>query len=151
MIVERRLLPHLDWPLVVALVALTVIGVATIYSVTWNHVAGAPGREFWTQVYALPVAFAALAACLLIDYRTLTQRSLLIYGGLVLALLYVAFFGTVREGARRWMLVGGVSLQPSEFARLVIALVLWMVFRARARKASARTLERGEGRDQAPG
>ena len=128
MIVERRLLPHLDWPLVGALVALTVIGAATIYSVTWDHVAGEPGREFYTQIYALPVAFAALAACLLIDYRSLAQRSLLLYGGLVLALLYVAFFGTVREGARRWMLIGGVSLQPSEFARLVLALVLAAYF-----------------------
>jgi rod shape determining protein RodA len=128
MIVERRLLPHLDWPLVGALAALTVIGAATIYSVTWDHVAGEPGREFYTQIYALPVAFAALAACLLIDYRSLAQRSLLLYGGLVLALLYVAFFGTVREGARRWMLIGGVSLQPSEFARLVLALVLAAYF-----------------------
>ena len=128
MIVERRLLPHLDWPLVGALVALTVIGAATIYSVTWDHVAGEPGREFYTQIYALPVAFAALAACLLIDYRSLAQRSLLLYGGLVLALLYVTFFGTVREGARRWMLIGGVSLQPSEFARLVLALVLAAYF-----------------------
>ncbi len=128
MIVDRRLLPHLDWPLVAALVALTLIGVATIYSVTWDHVAGQPGREFWTQLYALPVAFAALVACLLIDYRTLTQRSLLLYGALVLALLYVSFFGTVREGARRWMLIGGVSLQPSEFARLVVALVLAAFF-----------------------
>ncbi len=128
MIVERRLLPHLDWPLIGALVALTVIGAATIYSVTWDHVAGEPGREFYTQLYALPVAFAALAACLLIDYRSLAQRSLLLYGALVLALLYVAFFGTVREGARRWMLIGGVSLQPSEFARLVLALVLAAYF-----------------------
>ncbi len=128
MIVERRLLPHLDWPLVGALVALTLIGVATIYSVTWDYVAAQPGREFWTQVYALPIAFGALAACLLIDYRTLTQRSLLIYGGLVLALLYVVFFGTVREGARRWMLIGGISLQPSEFARLTMALVLAAFF-----------------------
>jgi cell division protein FtsW (lipid II flippase) len=70
MIVERRLLPHLDWPLLGALVALALIGVATIYSVTWNHVAGEPGREFWTQVYALPVAFAALAAC----WRSCTWR-----------------------------------------------------------------------------
>ena len=64
----------------------------------------------------------------MIDYRTLAQRSLFIYAGLVLALVYVAQFGVVRGGARRWIDLGGFSLQPSEFARLTIALVLAMFF-----------------------
>jgi rod shape determining protein RodA len=126
--IDRRLLRHLDWPLVLALAALTVIGVATIYSVTWDRLAGQPGGEFWMQVYALPVAFGALALCLTVDYRSLAQRSLLIYGALVLALLYVEFFGAVRGGSRRWISFGGVNLQPSEFARIVLAIVLAMFF-----------------------
>jgi rod shape determining protein RodA len=124
MIVDRRLLPHLDWPLVGAVVALTIIGLLTIYSVTWDLTNNRPGGEFWTQLYALPVAFTALVACLVIDYRTLAQRSLLLYTALVLGLLYVSFFGVVRGGSRRWIPLGGFSLQPSEFARLTVALVL---------------------------
>jgi rod shape determining protein RodA len=123
-IVDRRLLPHLDWKLVGGLVALTCVGLATIYSVTWDVRAGQPGGEFWTQVYAVPVGFVALLACLTVDYRTLTQRSLVVYGALVLALVYVMFFGAVRGGSRRWIPLGGFSLQPSEFARLALALVL---------------------------
>jgi rod shape determining protein RodA len=128
MIVERRLLPHLDWPLMAALIALTLIGLATIYSVTWDQLTHQPGAAFWTQLYALPIAFAALITCLSVDYRTLSQRSLLIYAALILALLYVAFFGAVRGGARRWVALGGISLQPSEFARLALALSLAMFF-----------------------
>jgi rod shape determining protein RodA len=126
--IDRRLLPHLDWPLIAAVAALTFIGIATIYSVTWDRVEGQPGGEFWMQVYALPVAFAALVVCLSIDYRTLSQQSFLIYGALVLALLYVAFFGVVRGGARRWIALGAFNLQPSEFARLALALALAMFF-----------------------
>jgi rod shape determining protein RodA len=133
--IDRRLLPHLDWPLVAALAALTLIGLATIYSVTWNQVADEPGAAFWTQLYVLPVAFAALIVCLTFDYRTLAERSLLIYAALVVALIYVAFFGAVRGGARRWMTIGGLTVQPSEFARLTLALALGLFFADNRRTA----------------
>lgn len=124
MIVDRRLVPYVDWPLVGAVIALCLLGVLTVYSVTWNTAAGAPGREFWIQVYALPVGLVALVVFMLIDYRTLTDRSLIFYGLLVVALIAVWQFGVVRGGARRWIALGGISLQPSEFARIVVALVL---------------------------
>jgi len=125
-IVDRRVLPHLDWPLLAAVTALTAIGLATIYSVTWNIAADAPGSEFWRQMYAVPVGLVALAFCLLIDYRTLAQRSALIYLALIAALIGVLFFGVVVKGARRWIDLGFGSLQPSEFARIGVALVLAM-------------------------
>jgi rod shape determining protein RodA len=128
MIVDRRLLPHVDWPMVGALLGLALIGIATIYSVTWDFQANAPSARFWSQVYALPVAFAAMVACMVVDYRTLAQRSLFIYGGLIALLLAVAFFGVVRGGSRRWLPLPGFSLQPSEFARLAVALVLAAYF-----------------------
>lgn len=128
MIVDRRLLPHLDWPLIAGLFALTMLGLTTIYSVTLDPITKTPGGEFWTQLYAIPIAFAALVAALLIDYRTLVQRSWFIYAALILALVAVMFFGVVRGGARRWLAFPGLSLQPSEFARLTMALVLAMFY-----------------------
>jgi rod shape determining protein RodA len=128
MIVDRRLLPHLDWPLIVGLFALTLVGLSTIYSVTTDPVTKVAGQEFWTQLYAIPIGFAALAACLMIDYRTLIQRSWFFYLVLVGLLLAVMFFGVVRGGARRWLAFPGVSLQPSEFARITVALVLTMFY-----------------------
>jgi rod shape determining protein RodA len=128
MIVDRRLLPYLDWPLLLAVLALTAIGLATVYSVTWNEATQQVGTQFWSQLYALPIALTAMAACLVVDYRTLTQRSLLIYAGLILLLLAVPVFGVVRGGSRRWLDFGLMSLQPSEFARLALALVLAMYY-----------------------
>ncbi|MCR4376018.1 MAG: rod shape-determining protein RodA [Acidobacteria bacterium] len=128
MIVDRRLLPHLDWPLLGAIVTLTLIGLATIYSVTWNIQLDQPGTEFWRQAYAVPVGLGALLVCLLVDYRTLAQKSPLIFAGLLLALLAVLSFGVVAKGARRWIDLGFGSLQPSEFARLALALVLAMLY-----------------------
>jgi rod shape determining protein RodA len=125
MIVDRRLLPHVDWPLIGALLALALIGLATIYSVTFDPLTGRAAPQFWTQLYAIPIAFTALAACLVIDYRSLAQRAWLLYGLLIVGLVAVMFFGIVRGGARRWIaLVPGFNLQPSEFARMAVALTL---------------------------
>ena len=120
MIVDRRLLPHMDWPLLGALFALTLLGLATIYSVSAHNGSG----EFWRQVYALPVASVALVACLMVDYRSVTQRAFFIYGGVVLLLVYVFFFGARGGGSERWIRLAGFSLQPSEFGRIAVALVL---------------------------
>lgn len=134
MIVNRRLLPHLDWPLLAAVMALALIGLATIYSVTWNIRADQPGGEFWRQMYALPVALLALIVCLMVDYRTLAQRSPWILLALLLSLGAVLLFGDEAKGARRWIDLG-VSLQPSEFARLGLALVLAMLYGGGRRSA----------------
>ena len=138
MIVDRRLLPYLDWPLLSAVVAICLIGLMTVYATTFDTVAGQAGREFWTQVYALPVGLAALAACLFVDYRRLSDRSTFFYIALIVSLLAVWQFGVVRGGARRWLSIGGASIQPSEFARLVVALAL-AAFYGESRR-SARTL-----------
>jgi rod shape determining protein RodA len=133
--IDRRLVPHIDVQLLAAVVALAFVGLATIYSVTWDFRTNRPGAEFWSQVYALPVGLAALGVCLLIDYRVLAQRSLILYLGLVAALVAVSLFGVTRGGAQRWIAVGGFTLQPSEFARLVLALTLAMFYGDGRRRA----------------
>lgn len=137
MAIERRLSAHIDWPLVAALLALAIVGLTTIYSVSWDVRQNAPGPRFWQQVYALPVALAAMAACLAIDYRTLAQRSLVIYAALLLALLYVSFFGHESNRAQRWIQVAGLTVQPSEFARIAVALVLAMFYGESRRSAKS--------------
>lgn len=135
--IGRRLLPHLDWLLVSALVALTALGLATIYSVFRTNT----GSQFWTQVYAAGLGVVAMVVCMVVDYRALAQRSLFLYVGLLLTLLYVAFFGVLHQGARRWLpSIGGFSLQPSEFARIVLALVLAMYF-GESRRSARSTVE----------
>ena len=128
MIVDRRLVPHIDWACVGALVALMAIGLSAIYSARYDLVRQAPGREFWTQLTAIGLGLGVFAACLVVDYRTLTQRSLILYGGLVVLLVYVMFFGVVRNGSRRWIDFGRVNFQPSEFARIILPLVLATYF-----------------------
>jgi rod shape determining protein RodA len=127
-IFERRLSFHVDWPLLGAILALACIGLLMIYSTTYNIAASQPGREFWTQAQALVLSIILMAICMSIDYRSITQRSLFIYGGVILLLIAVIFVGVVRGGSRRWIPLGFFNLQPSEFGRIAVALVLAMYF-----------------------
>jgi len=124
---ERRLYFHIDWALLLAILALCGLGVAMIYSTT-----GDPTRDVSrlhiTQLYAIVLGLIAMVVTLSLDYRTFTDKSHLIYVGVLALLLYVMFFGAVQMGARRWIALGGFNLQPSEFAKIGVALVLAKFF-----------------------
>jgi rod shape determining protein RodA len=121
---ERRLYYHVDWAMLAAVIALSLIGLMQIYSISPTSATGAASRLWVTQAYGIGVGLVALLICLAIDYRTLADKSLWIYAGVVALLIYVLFFGVVRGGSRRWIDFGPVSLQPSEFAKAALALVL---------------------------
>ena len=125
---ERRLYHHIDWALVGAVLLLCGLGLAMIYSTTYDLTRQAAGPQVRIQLYALLLGIVALAICLLCDYRSLAEHSLMLYGALVVLLLYVLLFGEVRGGSRRWISLGVVNLQPSEFARIGAALVLATFF-----------------------
>ena len=127
---ERRLFFHVDWLLLAAILVLTGIGVAMIYSTTYVHLPepGRPGPQFYTQIYAIGLGFIALLVCLAIDYRKLAENSLVLYAGLTALLIYVLFQGSTQYNATRWIDVGPFNLQPSEFGRVTVALMLAMFF-----------------------
>src|SRR6476619_2235199 len=120
---ERRLYYHIDWALLAAVLALSTLGVVMIYSTTADPTRGT-SRLFVTQLYAIGIGLGALALTLAIDYRAFADKSHLIYLSLIALLIYVMFFGMVQMGARRWIPLKVFNLQPSEFAKIGVALVL---------------------------
>jgi rod shape determining protein RodA len=127
---ERRLYFHVDWLLLGAILLLSAVGVAMVYSTTYVTTAtgGHPGPQPFTQFYALGIGLVALLVCLVIDYRVLAEHSLFIYGTVVVLLVFVLFKGSTQMGAQRWIPIGAFHLQPSEFGRIAVALVLAMFF-----------------------
>jgi rod shape determining protein RodA len=120
---ERRLYHHIDWGLLSAVAVLCAIGLTQIYSA-----AGGWTAIVQTQIYAIVLGTIALLICLSIDYRSLADKSHFIYIAIIGFLLYVLFFGAVRGGSRRWIDLGVFNLQPSEFAKAALALVLAKFF-----------------------
>ena len=126
MAIDRRLLYNLDWSLILAVLLLSAIGVLTILSATQgSRFAGLHVK----QLYALGLGLLGLLVILALDYRRLADRSPLLYVGIVAALVGVLLFGPRIAGTRRWFLLGPLGqVQPSEFAKLVVALLVAKVF-----------------------
>jgi len=128
---ERRLYFHIDWLLLGAVLLLAGIGLSMIYSTTYVTLpdgSGHAGPRFWVQLYAVGLGMLALGFFLALDYRFMAEHSLVLYTGLVLLLLYVLLFGVRAGGSTRWISLGFFNLQPSEFGRLALALILAMYF-----------------------
>ena len=125
---ERRLYRHIDWLLVGALLLLCAIGVTMIYSTTYDPMTGAAGLEVSKQSLALVIGLVAFICVLAVDYRWLSDSAVVIFVGLLALLVYVLLFGTIGGGAQRWIDLGVFDLQPSEFARIVVALALATLF-----------------------
>jgi rod shape determining protein RodA len=128
---ERRLYFHIDWLLLAAVLLIAAIGVSMIYSTTYVTLpdgSGHPGPRFWVQLYAVGLGVLAMLVFLALDYRFLAEHSLMLYVGLVALLVYVLIFGKNAGGSTRWISLGAFNLQPSEFGRLTLALILAMYF-----------------------
>jgi rod shape determining protein RodA len=129
---ERRLFFHVDWLLLGAVLLLVAIGLSMIYSTTFvgAHLpdGGHAGPRFWVQLYAVGLGCLALILFLAVDYRFLAEHSLVLFLGLVGLLVYVLIAGVRAGGSTRWISLGLFNLQPSEFARPALALILAMYF-----------------------
>lgn len=132
---ERRLVFYVDWLLLGAVLLLTAVGLAMIYSTTYDAIRDRVGPQFYTQLYAVGLGLIAMLVCLSVDYKRLSEVSHIVFAVLAVILVAVLFFGVVRGGARRWIALGPVSVQPSEFAKIGLALVVATFFAENRRGA----------------
>src|SRR3954463_2310703 len=127
---ERRLYFHIDWLLVAGVLLLSAVGVAMVYSTTYvtTAVGGHASPQVRTQMTALVIGLVAMLIFLAVDYRMFAEHSLFIYGGLIVLLIFVLLKGQTQMGGQRWIPIGRFHLQPSEFGRIAVALMLAMYF-----------------------
>jgi rod shape determining protein RodA len=131
MAIDRRLLFNIDWGFLGAALILMGIGVATILSATF---AGRNTGLEMKQLYAIALGLVGLLVVVSLDYRRLVDRAPVLYLAAVGVLVYVLAFGPRIAGTRRWFMgPGGFQVQPSEFAKLVAALLVAKLF-AEAKK-----------------
>ena len=131
MAIDRRLLFNIDWGFLGAALILMGIGVATILSATF---AGRNTGLEVKQLYAIALGLVGMLVVVSLDYRRLVDRAPVLYLAAVGVLVYVLAFGPRIAGTRRWFMgPGGFQVQPSEFAKLVAALLMAKLF-AEAKK-----------------
>jgi rod shape determining protein RodA len=123
--IDRRLFHNIDWVLVGAALALSLVGVAMVYSATHS---GRSPDLYLKQLALVGLGMLGLVGASTVDYRRVADRAMLLYGLSVVVLLYVLRFAPVIAGTRRWVVVGGFQLQPSELVKLAAAVFVAKVF-----------------------
>src|SRR3712207_919176 len=110
----------LDPVLLLVSLALSAFGILAVY------VAGDAARQTYAmnQAFGFCVGLAGAIPLALIDYRYWQRHLRLTYGLVLLMLLAVLVTGVTVGGAQRWVYIGPVQLQPSEFAKLGMVIVL---------------------------
>jgi len=123
--IDRRLLQNVDWPLLVAASGLLVLSGTTLASL---HVGRAGGGVLLRQVAWAGIGAVALLLIASIDYRRLVRMAPLFYVLGLGALASVFMLGRTVSGARRWIVLGPFSMQPSEFFKVCFMLVVvWLL------------------------
>lgn len=125
----KRILKNLDWWLITAVVLLLGCGLGLIDSATHSF-AVSTGRAWHVQRQSMFMAFGLLlvTASFAFDYRMLKNYASRLYIFNIVLLVAVMLFGHSQLGAQRWIQIGSLSFQPSEFAKvfLIICLATFM-------------------------
>ena len=126
-----------DYGLVLTVLLLAGFGLVVLYSTSsWNGQVkfADPAYYLKKQLLATALGLAAMYAVSCIDYHKWGKLAGL--GYLISLLLQVAvlIFGDEYNGSRRWLAIGPVSFQPSEFAKVAVILLLARVISSRLQR-----------------
>jgi rod shape determining protein RodA len=128
------ILRSLDWVLVAGIAGLVAVGLWAVSGVTRFDIASNPNYYLDRQIIYVCVGALALLVTLFIDpdiYRRFWRP---IYIGTVSLIVIVLILGTAARGSTRWINLGVITFQPSEFGKLlfVLAIAGFLAERARA-------------------
>lgn len=137
-LISLRLLKRLDLPLLAGVLGIIIISLISIASAT--HVNN-PGIEQFKYVerqsiFAILGFLWAFCIAFFFDYQILKKWSNKLYIFNLFMLLSVMFFGQVALGAQRWIQIGPVTLQPSEFSKVFMIIALAAFVEPRVGKLS---------------
>ena len=135
---DRRLLLNVDWLLVGTALGLTALSTLTLLNL---HVGRTGGTVAPRQLAWVAVGLAALGVVAGVDYRRLVRAAPVLYGLGMAGLVAVLVAGRTVSGARRWLALGPITVQPSELFKLAFVLmVVWVLVARWAQPVTAGVL-----------
>ncbi|MDE8345835.1 MAG: rod shape-determining protein RodA [Acidocella sp.] len=115
---------RINWLFVLCVCLLAGVGYAALYSAA----GGSPTPYANSQIIRFFAALLLMLAIAMVDIRIIAKFSWPAYAVGILLLLVVMKFGHTGLGAKRWMTLGGVEIQPSELMKLFLVLGLAAYF-----------------------
>ena len=114
---------NIDWLLLTCQAVMSVAGLFVIYSASHTKFAN-PYLFVTRQEIFLIIAVIAMIVVMWFDYDWWKDRAAFLYGVTMMLLVMVIVAGTVSSGARLSFDLGPVKLQPAEFAKFTVLLLL---------------------------
>lgn len=118
----------LDWTTVLYFILLVTMGWISIYGASYDFDFEGSIFDFeqraGKQFIWILTAFALGGAILLIDHRIFNYFAYVIYAAVILLLIVTIFVAPEIKGSRSWLVLGPVSFQPAELAKMATALAL---------------------------
>lgn len=116
--IDRRLISQTDWSLLALAFMLAGAGLLGIFSSTHNDSV----HIFHRQIFWLITGTCLMVPLIIVDYKLFERYWYLIYAAALLMLAACLLFGRPVGGAYRWISLGFISFQPSEFAKLAFII-----------------------------
>ncbi len=132
-VIDGRGLDNFDWRFLATVGAILLIGILSLYSITSGQ-SGSGLPLYGKQMIWILMGSGAFLAMLLTDYHKIARVAYVLYGIVLLLLIVVLIVGKTSHGAQRWIPLGPFAFQPSEFAKLVLILVLARYFASAPRE-----------------
>lgn len=123
----KSILANLDWSIVFVYLALVLIGWISIYAAVYDEDHSSivdMSQRYGLQLIWIFAGLVVALVMLLLDARFYAVFANYIYVTILFLLVFVLFFGIEVNGAKSWLAIGSVRLQPAELAKVATALAL---------------------------
>lgn len=128
---DRRKRTRYNWTLLAIIAAIVAAGLVNLYSALdiWGGSGNVP--VFWSQFTWVISGLALMAFFSFFDYHLIERAAVPLYVFSIFLLACVLVFGKTVAGHRSWLGVGGLGMQPAEFAKLALVFMLTKYFSSR--------------------
>ncbi|MCA1319825.1 rod shape-determining protein RodA [Bacillus tianshenii] len=115
---------RVDYTLLFLLFLLFIISLVAVYSASGQYFANDPYYFLKRQIVWYIIGVGIMVSIMFFDYELLENLALPFYTLGLILLVAVELFGTIRNGSQRWINLGGFMLQPSEFMKIFLLILL---------------------------
>ena len=122
--INRETTLRYDFVLIIVVTLLIAFGCLMIYSAGFDSIEKINKGFYQKQILWFVFGFIIMVLLTMINYEQLGDYGLHIYGFLLVILLITTIFGTPIRNTRAWLNLGLFSVQPSEFMKLAVVIVL---------------------------
>ncbi len=119
-----HILDKIDYVILLCVIMLSFFGIIFIYSSGINSDGLLVSNEYYKQIIWFCIGLALMLFIAVFDYRKLKRYSMHLYCIILVVFIYTKFFGRYVNGAKSWIGIGSLGIQPSEPGKIIYLLYL---------------------------